>query len=113
MMRRPRSRSVAAVVVAVVALAAAPGDASAWGRRHRWKGQGGPWEGYAVPLQSVYQFPAAFVFQPTAPGGYAVPLQSVEQFPAAFVTQPGGQWAPPSLDAPPPAPVILGTGPMP
>jgi hypothetical protein len=45
--------------------------------------------GYAVPLQRVYQFPAALVFQPTSPDGYAVPLQRVYQFPAALVFQPG------------------------
>jgi hypothetical protein len=45
--------------------------------------------GYTVPIQRVYQFPAAFVFQPTSPVGYAVPIQRVYQFPAAFVFQPG------------------------
>jgi hypothetical protein len=45
--------------------------------------------GYAVPIQHVFQFPAALVFQPTSPTGYAVPIQRVHQFPAAFVFQPG------------------------
>ena len=45
--------------------------------------------GYAVPLQHVYQFPAALVFQPALPYGYAVPLQHVHQFPASLVFQPG------------------------
>jgi len=45
--------------------------------------------GYAVPIQRVYQFPAAFVFQPGPRWGYAVPIQHVYQFPAAFVFQPG------------------------
>jgi hypothetical protein len=48
-----------------------------------------PSVGYAVPIQHVFQFPAAFVFQPTSPTGYAVPIQRVYQFPAAFVFQPG------------------------
>jgi hypothetical protein len=48
-----------------------------------------PLIGYAVPIQHVYQYPAAFVFQPTTPWGYAVPIQRVYQFPAAFVFQPG------------------------
>jgi hypothetical protein len=48
-----------------------------------------PLIGYAVPIQHVYQYPAAFVFQPTTPWGYAVPIQHVYQFPAAFVFQPG------------------------
>src|SRR5262249_45386722 len=29
------------------------------------------WAGYAVPIQDVYQFPAAIVWQPTSPFGYA------------------------------------------
>ena len=45
--------------------------------------------GYAVPIQRVYQFPAAFVSQPGTPGCYAVSIQHVYQFPAAFVFQPG------------------------
>jgi hypothetical protein len=49
----------------------------------------GPSNGYAVPLQRVYQFPAAMVSQPSVPIGYAVPLQHVYQFPAALVFQPG------------------------
>jgi hypothetical protein len=48
-----------------------------------------PSVGYAVPIQRVYQFPAAVVFQPTAAYGYAVPIQHVYQFPAAMVFQPG------------------------
>jgi hypothetical protein len=47
--------------------------------------------GYAVAIQHVYQFPAAWVFQPTSPGGYALPIQNVYQFPAAFVFQPGAE----------------------
>ena len=45
--------------------------------------------GYAVPIQRVYQYPGAIVFQPTAPYGYAMPIQRVYQFPAALVFQPG------------------------
>jgi hypothetical protein len=45
--------------------------------------------GYAVPIQHVYQFPAAFVDQPTAPRGYAVPIQRVYQFQAPFSYRPG------------------------
>jgi hypothetical protein len=45
--------------------------------------------GYAVPIPHVDQFPASFVFQPTAPRGYAVPVQHVFQFPASYVYQPG------------------------
>jgi hypothetical protein len=70
--------------------------ASSWGgSAHAGDGLGHYWVsrdpsiGYAVPIQRVYQFPAAFVFQPTAPSGYAVPIQRVYQFPAAFVFQPG------------------------
>jgi hypothetical protein len=48
-----------------------------------------PSVGYAVPIQHVFQFPAALVFQPAVPRGYAVPLQHVFQFPAALVFQPG------------------------
>jgi hypothetical protein len=48
-----------------------------------------PLVGYAVPIQRVYQYPAAFVFQPTRLDGYAVPIQRVRQFPAAIVFQPG------------------------
>jgi hypothetical protein len=48
-----------------------------------------PAVGYAVPIQRVYQFPAPFVYQPTAPYGYAMPIQRVYQFPAPFVFQPG------------------------
>jgi hypothetical protein len=55
---------------------------------HYWVSRD-PAMGYAVPIQHVYQFPAAFVFQPTTPWGYAVPIQRVYQFPAAFVFQPG------------------------
>src|SRR5262245_3634270 len=45
--------------------------------------------GYAEPIQDVYQFPAAIVWQPTSPYGYAVPIQSVYQFPASLVDQRG------------------------
>ena len=45
--------------------------------------------GYAAPIQRVYQFPAAFVYQPGPLGCYTVPIQRVHQFPAAFVYQPG------------------------
>jgi hypothetical protein len=55
---------------------------------HYWVSQD-PSVGYAVPIQRVYQFPAAFVFQPTRLDGYAVPIQRVYQFPAASVFQPG------------------------
>lgn len=55
---------------------------------HYWVSRD-PSVGYAVPIQRVYQFPAALVFQPTAPYGYAVPLQHVYQFPASLVFQPG------------------------
>jgi hypothetical protein len=48
-----------------------------------------PSVGYTVAIQHVFQFPAAWVFQPTSPTGYTVPIQRVYQFPAAFVFQPG------------------------
>jgi len=55
---------------------------------HYWVSQD-PSIGYAVPIQRVYQFPAAFVFQPGPRWSYTVPIQHVYQFPAAFVFQPG------------------------
>jgi hypothetical protein len=50
-----------------------------------------PAVGYALPIQRVFQFPAAFVFQPTLAEGYTIPIQRVRQFPAAFVFQPGAE----------------------
>jgi hypothetical protein len=50
-----------------------------------------PAVGYTLPIQRVFQFPAAFVYQPTLAEGYAVPIQHVRQFPAAFVSQPGAE----------------------
>jgi len=55
---------------------------------HCWVSQD-PSIGYAVPIQHVYQFPAAFVHHPGPRGGYAVPIQHVYQFPAAFAYQSG------------------------
>jgi hypothetical protein len=63
------------------------------------------WAGYAVPIQDVYQFPAAVVWQPTSPYGYAVPIQSVYQFPASLVDQRGVV-----LPLAPPRPLYIPSG---
>jgi hypothetical protein len=44
--------------------------------------------GYAIPIQRVYQFPAAFVYQPVAPAGYAVAIPRLYQYQAPFSYQP-------------------------
>lgn len=88
---RPVSLAGIARVLAllfVFAVMLTPGTARAGGHKpHGWRGN--PSDGYAVPIQAVYQFPAAFANQPTTPWGYAVPIQGVYQFPAAFANQPG------------------------
>jgi hypothetical protein len=85
-------------------------EAHAGDHNHHYLVSQDPRIGYAVAIQHVYQFPAAFVYQPTSPYGYTVPIQRVDQFPAAFVFQPGpeppfggvmnsayDQWAGPSF----------------
>ena len=85
-LRRHAARTAA---VSLMILVGMPGEGSAGGhRRHAGRGHG-PSVGYAVPLQSVFQYPAPLVSQPTLRTGYAVPLQSVFQFPAPLISQPG------------------------
>jgi hypothetical protein len=79
------SRIAHAFALAQVILAGMTGKAFAWGH---WLYKD-PSVGYAVPIQTVYQFPAALVSQPTRTTGYAAPIQTVYQFPAAIVNQPG------------------------
>jgi hypothetical protein len=80
---------IGAVVLSILILVGSPSKSLAEGEdTHYWVSRD-PLVGYAVPIQRVYQFPAAFVFQPTTLAGYAVPIQRVPQFPAAFVFQPG------------------------
>jgi hypothetical protein len=72
----------------VIAVLLTPVVAAAGGqKRHRWDNN--PSDGYTVPIQVVFQFPAATANQPTAPWGYAAPFQAVYQFPAVFANQPG------------------------
>jgi hypothetical protein len=74
----------------LVAVTLTPGTAMAGGHTpHGWRDN--PWDGYAVPIQAVYQFPAVIANQPTIPWGYAAPIQSVYQFPAVIANQPGAQ----------------------
>jgi hypothetical protein len=94
-----------ASVLSLVMLVGQPATASAWWDRHQARDVHDAQVGYAVPIQSVYQFPAAIVYQPTQPYGYAVPIQSVYQFPAAIVYQPG-------VLGPPAAPASI-AGPIP
>ncbi len=87
-----RLKNLARTATLLVGIAAlAPGTASALGHRHHRTAEFDEWAGYAVPIQDVYQDPAALVWQPTAAFGYAVPIQSAYQFPAALVNQPGVQ----------------------
>jgi hypothetical protein len=101
-LRRP-TEIASAFVLTLIILVGMPGTASAWEHRcHTGKGYR-PSVGYAVPIQNVYQFPAAMVDQPTLPTGYAVPIQAVYQFPATVVNQPGayGPFAAPArIDGP-------------
>src|SRR5262249_55246235 len=103
------SACVAATALAgILGLAlAVPAHAERHGHHRRFVN--GPWVGYAVPLQNVYQFSAALVHQLATPPGYAWPLQNVYQFPAALVHQPQmappfpmpGQFAAPTIVSPP------------
>jgi hypothetical protein len=53
-----------AVVLPLAILALMPSTASAWGHRHHdWMSFDAS-AGYAVPIQTVYQFPAPLVDQP-------------------------------------------------
>jgi hypothetical protein len=84
-----------ASIVSLIVLVAVPGTTYAWGHRHHPRHAHDARVGYAASIQSVYQFPAALVGQPTLPYGYTVPIQSVYQFPAALVSQPGAFLPPP------------------
>jgi hypothetical protein len=84
-----RKSSVAfASILSLIIIAGMPGTALAGGHRHHTHKSYDPSVGCAVPIQNVYQFPAAIVFQPTRPTGYAVPIQNAYQFPAMIVSQP-------------------------
>jgi hypothetical protein len=85
----PGARIAGALFFFVILAICSEKPSQAEGDGHHYWVSGDASVGYAVPIQRVYQFPAAFVFQPTAPEGYAVPIQRVYQFPAAFVFQPG------------------------
>src|SRR3954464_12459693 len=83
-----RHPSASTIALALLALAAASGVASA-GHRHP-RHQADPTRvGYATPIQRVYQYPGRIVDQPTSPSRYAAPIQRVYQFPAVIVNQPG------------------------
>lgn len=94
---------IAALLVAIASLT--PGTANALGHRHHAAQWSDEWADYAVPIQDVYQYPAALVWQPTESYGYAVPIQSVYQFPAALVDQPGVV-----LPLAPPRPLYIRSG---
>jgi hypothetical protein len=82
-----RLSAIACFVAGYVVVTLLPATALAWWpNQHPW--QDNPANGYAVPIQVVYQFPAAIVNQPL--WGYAYPNQSLyDQFPAAPVPLPG------------------------
>src|SRR5260370_29660860 len=74
---RPLTSIAPAVALSLLVVVGVPGTASALGHRHH-AGQGCDARvGYAVPIQSVYQYPGVIVGPPTLPYGYAVPIQTV------------------------------------
>jgi hypothetical protein len=87
-MRRIDLAGVARILALLSAVTLTPGMAMAAGHKpHGWRDNRA--DGYTVPIQAVYQFPAVIAQQPTIPWGYAVPIQSVYQFPAVIANQPG------------------------
>jgi hypothetical protein len=78
------------MLVLLIAVMLTPGTAMAGGHTHHgWRDN--PADGYTVPIQAVYQYPAVIANQPTTPSGYAAPIQSVYQFPAVMANQPGAE----------------------
>ncbi len=88
-MRSIRPATLASLLLLPLFLAAVMSHACAGDHADHYQVSQDPSVGYTLPIQRVYQFPAAFVYQPGPRVGYAVPIQRVTQFPAAFVDQPG------------------------
>jgi hypothetical protein len=88
--RRPLTVRVCAL--ALLCGFCTPGNAWAlWPWRYACRND--PSEGYAVPIQAVYQYPAAIVFQPTAPWDYGIQMRQMPLWPG--MTAPPGGYAPP------------------
>jgi hypothetical protein len=61
---RRRATIASTLILPLTILAMMPGKASAGDHRHDGSMAYDAWAGYTVPIQSVYQFPAALVNQP-------------------------------------------------
>jgi hypothetical protein len=68
-----RARAASVLVLLVIAsLTASPTASAGWGHwHHRWMDD--PSVGYTVPIQAVYQFPAAVGYQPGSYLPFAAP----------------------------------------
>ena len=81
----------ASVLVLLVAVALAPGTASAGGPKHAGKNGNDPSPGYPVPRPAAYPFPGISVDPTYSACCYTFPIQAVYQCPAVLAEQPGSQ----------------------